>query len=213
MQEEKPFLRVLEFRAFDSGVVFAVEGEIDLATVDQLTRAIEGVWHRADAATIDLRRVSFIDCLGMRALLRAEQRGRRARLPRRVHPGSPVGRARVRADRRAAAAVVRRRRVAAGRRHHRLSAAALRNRDFALLFSGGAISIVGDALFPVALAFAVLELSGSASSLGLVLAAQGVPLAALALVGGVVGDRVSRQRVMLASDLVRAARRRWRRRC
>ncbi len=34
------------------------------------------------------------------------------------------------------AAVVRRRRVAAGcRRHHRLSAAALRNRDFALLFS------------------------------------------------------------------------------
>jgi hypothetical protein len=50
----------------------------------------------------------------------------------------------------------------------------------------------------------VLELSGSASSLGLVLAAQGVPLAALALVGGVVGDRVSRQRVMLASDLVRA---------
>jgi predicted MFS family arabinose efflux permease len=50
----------------------------------------------------------------------------------------------------------------------------------------------------------VLELSGSASSLGLVLAAQGLPLAALALVGGVVGDRVSRQRVMLASDLVRA---------
>ena len=51
----------------------------------------------------------------------------------------------------------------------------------------------------------MLELSGSASSLGLVLAAQGLPLAALALVGGVVGDRVSRQRVMLASDLVRAA--------
>ena len=69
MQEEKPFLRVLEFRAFDSGVVFAVEGEIDLATVDQLTRAIDGVWHRAEAATIDLRRVSFIDCLGLRALL------------------------------------------------------------------------------------------------------------------------------------------------
>jgi hypothetical protein len=56
----------------------------------------------------------------------------------------------------------------------------------------------------VALAFAVLELSGSASSLGLVLAAQALPLAAFALVGGVVGDRLSRQRVMLASDLVRA---------
>jgi Transmembrane secretion effector len=51
----------------------------------------------------------------------------------------------------------------------------------------------------------VLEPSGSASSLGLVLAAQGEPLAALALVGGVVGDRVTRQRVMLGSDPVRAA--------
>ena len=38
---------------------------------------------------------------------------------------------------------------------------ALHHRDFALLFSGQAISVVGDALFPVALAFAVLELSGS----------------------------------------------------
>ena len=82
---------------------------------------------------------------------------------------------------------------------------ALHHRDFALLFSGQAISVVGDALFPVALAFAVLELSGSASSLGLVLAAQALPLAAFALVGGVVGDRVSRQKVMLASDLARAA--------
>jgi MFS family permease len=51
----------------------------------------------------------------------------------------------------------------------------------------------------------VLELSGSPSSLGLVLAAQALPLAAFALVGGVVGDRVSRQRLMLASDLGRAA--------
>ena len=82
---------------------------------------------------------------------------------------------------------------------------ALHHRDFALLFSGQAISVVGDALFPVALAFAVLELSGSASSLGLVLAAQALPLAAFALVGGVVGDRVSRQKLMLASDLARAA--------
>ena len=82
---------------------------------------------------------------------------------------------------------------------------ALHHRDFALLFSGQAISVIGDALFPVALAFAVLELSGSPSSLGLVLAAQALPLAAFALVGGVVGDRVSRQQLMLASDLARAA--------
>jgi anti-anti-sigma factor len=73
--QEKPFLRVLEFRAFESGVVYAVEGEIDLATVEQLTRALEGVWQRADAVTIDLRRVSFIDCLGLRALLDLSNEG------------------------------------------------------------------------------------------------------------------------------------------
>ena len=81
----------------------------------------------------------------------------------------------------------------------------LHHRDFALLFSGQAISVVGDALFPVALAFAVLERSGSPTSLGLVLASQAVPLALFALVGGVVGDRLSRQKLMLASDLARAA--------
>jgi anti-sigma B factor antagonist len=75
VQPEKPFLRVLEFRDFERGAVFAVEGEIDLATVDQLTRAIDGVWHRAGSATIDLRRVSFIDCLGMRALLDLSSEG------------------------------------------------------------------------------------------------------------------------------------------
>ena len=82
---------------------------------------------------------------------------------------------------------------------------ALHHRDFALLFSGQAISVIGDALFPVALAFAVLELSGSPASLGLVLASQALPLALFALVGGVVGDRLSRQKLMLASDLARAA--------
>jgi anti-sigma B factor antagonist len=75
VQPEKPFLRVLEFRAFEDGVVFAVEGEIDLATVDQLTRALDEVWKRADAVTVDLRRVSFIDCLGLRALMQLSSDG------------------------------------------------------------------------------------------------------------------------------------------
>ena len=87
----------------------------------------------------------------------------------------------------------------------RASLPVLRHRDFRLLFGGQAISVVGDALFPVALAFAVLELSGSATSLGLVLAAQALPLVLLVLVGGVVGDRFSRQRIMVVSDVARAA--------
>jgi len=59
----------------------------------------------------------------------------------------------------------------------------------------------------VALVFAVLDLTGSAADLGIVLAAQSLPLAALVLVGGVWADRLPRQRVMLLSDLVRMLRR------
>jgi len=80
---------------------------------------------------------------------------------------------------------------------------ALRERQFRLLFSGQAVSALGDRVVPVALAFAVLDLTGSVSDLGLVLAAQTVPMVAFVLVGGVWADRLPRQRVMLASDVVR----------
>jgi hypothetical protein len=50
------------------------------------------------------------------------------------------------------------------------------NPQFRLLFSGQAVSVIGDALFPVALAFAVLdELHGTPAQLGLVLAAETRP--------------------------------------
>jgi MFS family permease len=81
----------------------------------------------------------------------------------------------------------------------------LEGRDFRLLYAGQAVSVVGDALFPVALAFAVLDLGGSAAELGLVLAAQGVPLAVLVLFAGVWADRLPRRWMMFASDLGRAA--------
>ena len=58
---------------------------------------------------------------------------------------------------------------------------------------------------PVALAFAVLELTDSPTALGLVLAAEAVPLVALLLVGGVWADRLPRIRVMLAADVASAA--------
>lgn len=57
---------------------------------------------------------------------------------------------------------------------------------------------------PVALAFSVLDLTGSAGSLGVVLAAQTIPLVVFVLFGGVWADRLPRRRVMIASDLVRA---------
>ena len=76
--------------------------------------------------------------------------------------------------------------------------------EFRLLFAGSTVSSFGDRLVPVALAFAVLDLTGSVTDLGLVLAAQTVPLVAFVLLGGVWADRLPRQVVMLSSDLVRA---------
>ncbi len=81
----------------------------------------------------------------------------------------------------------------------------LGERPFRLLFAGRAVSSFGDRLVPVALTFAVLHLTGSLSDLGIVLAAQTVPLVLFVLLGGVWADRLPRQKVMLASDLVRFA--------
>lgn len=57
----------------------------------------------------------------------------------------------------------------------------------------------------IALAFAVLRIGGTATELGLVLAVGLVSRVAFYLIGGVWADRLPRQLVMLASDLVRAA--------
>ncbi len=83
--------------------------------------------------------------------------------------------------------------------------AVLRVRDFRRVFLAQSISVFGDGITPVALTFAVLGLTGSATDLGIVLASQSLPLAALALVGGVWADRLPRAAMMVASDLIRAA--------
>jgi MFS family permease len=80
----------------------------------------------------------------------------------------------------------------------------LGERDFRLLWAGRTISELGSALVPVALTFAVLDLSRSATSLGLVLAAAFVPRVILLLPGGVLADRLPRQLVVLVTDLLRA---------
>ncbi len=81
----------------------------------------------------------------------------------------------------------------------------LRGRDFLKLFAGQTVSYVGDGITIVALTFAVLDLTGSATDLGIVLACEGVTLAGFALVGGVWADRLRREWVMIASDAVRMA--------
>jgi MFS family permease len=90
-----------------------------------------------------------------------------------------------------------------GAAQRRLPASLREHGAFRLLFWGQALSVIGDRITPVAIAFAVLGL-GSATDLGVVLAAGGIPFALFALAGGVWADRVGRRRVMLASDVIRA---------
>jgi hypothetical protein len=80
---------------------------------------------------------------------------------------------------------------------------ALRERQFRLLFTGQIVSLFGDAVTGVALAFAVLDLTNSATDLGYVFAAKTIPLVAFLLIGGVFADRLPRRAVMLVADVVR----------
>jgi MFS family permease len=74
--------------------------------------------------------------------------------------------------------------------------------QFRLLFLGRAVSFFGNAVAPVALAFAVLDLTGSKSDLGLLLAARSVPQVLFLLIGGTISDRLPRHHVMVASSVV-----------
>jgi MFS family permease len=74
-------------------------------------------------------------------------------------------------------------------------------REFRLLFLGRTTSFVGNAFANVALAFAVLELTGSRADLGYVLAARSVPQVIFLLAGGIWGDRLPRHHVMVGSNL------------
>jgi MFS family permease len=67
------------------------------------------------------------------------------------------------------------------------------------------VSLVGDGVFLVALAWQVYALSNAPTALSIVGIAMTVPTIASLLLGGVVSDRADRRRVILASDLVRGA--------
>jgi MFS family permease len=80
---------------------------------------------------------------------------------------------------------------------------AFQSRDFRLLWTGQAISLLGDAAFVVALGWRTFTLTGSARSLGVVLTFQGVGVLATVLVGGALADRADRRTMMLVSDAAR----------
>jgi MFS family permease len=83
-----------------------------------------------------------------------------------------------------------------------LAIGALQEREFRPLFFGRAVSDFGDGLAPVALAFAVLEATGSAGDLGFVFAARETASVVVLLAAGVWADRVRRERLMVGSNVV-----------
>jgi len=80
-------------------------------------------------------------------------------------------------------------------------AEALAERSFALLWSGQAISRLGDYLYQVALAWWVIQVTGSAVALAGVLVCVNIPRILFLLLGGVAGDRWPRLTVMLVADI------------
>ena len=78
-----------------------------------------------------------------------------------------------------------------------------RARDFRLLWAGQSASTIGDALVLVAVGLYVTRLTGDPADVGLVLGAYSLPVVLFVLLGGVLADRLPRQRVMIVSDLVR----------
>jgi MFS family permease len=81
--------------------------------------------------------------------------------------------------------------------------APLRERNFALLWTGMTISLLGDGVLLIALAWKVYELSNTPSAMALVGLSMTIPHVALLLMGGVASDRFDRRRLMMASDAVR----------
>jgi MFS family permease len=79
----------------------------------------------------------------------------------------------------------------------------LRHRDFGLLWLGQAVSLIGDGIYLVAIAWLVLDISNEPTALGLVGLAWTLPMVASLLISGVLSDRFERRRLMITADLMR----------
>ena len=80
----------------------------------------------------------------------------------------------------------------------------LRHRDFRVLWAGMAVSLLGDGIFLIAVAWQAYLLWNAPAALALVGIGMTVPTVVFLLPGGVVSDRLDRRLVMLSADAVRA---------
>ncbi|HWB22769.1 MAG TPA: MFS transporter [Gaiellaceae bacterium] len=81
----------------------------------------------------------------------------------------------------------------------------LAERDFRLLLAGRTLSLFGTAMSNIAIAFAILDLTGSKADVGYVLASQQLPKVVFLLLGGVWADRLPRHRVMVVTGAISGA--------
>jgi hypothetical protein len=81
--------------------------------------------------------------------------------------------------------------------------ALLRTRNFGLLFSGQAISQIGDSMNKVALLWFVYELTGSAFKMAVIGLLQTIPPLVFGPLIGVYLDRMKKKPVMIWVDLIR----------
>ncbi len=79
------------------------------------------------------------------------------------------------------------------------------NRDLRLLWLGQTISQMGDAVFEIGLLWLMLEITGSATLTGLVAMSAYLPALLFALPAGSLVDQLNRRRLMLTTDVLRAA--------
>jgi len=80
--------------------------------------------------------------------------------------------------------------------------AVLRHRDVRLFVSARFVSLLGSSIAPIALVFAVLDVSDKASAVGIVLAARSIPNVVFLVVGGVIADRLPRHLVLVVANTV-----------
>jgi hypothetical protein len=76
-------------------------------------------------------------------------------------------------------------------------------RDFALLWTGSAVSLVGDGVYTLAVAWQVYLISNTPTALAMVGLAWSLPQVLLMLGSGALADRVDRRRLMIVGDVIR----------
>lgn len=80
-----------------------------------------------------------------------------------------------------------------------------RNRDFALFYLSSAVSLGGDWFLTVAMLDLVLELTGSATLMSVVIVCQTLPVFLITPLAGHLIDSTDRRKLMVVTDLIRAA--------